>query len=567
MASGATGEEVEVVVARGRRGAHSPPTATRIEALSYERVTPLAISCLAGLVSLGICCYQFSLPNVLSGVLGYNLGYDDGVYLGVATRLVHGVLPYRDFVFVHPPGIAYLMSPVALIGRAIGTHDSLIIARCITAIVVALNAVCAGILVRPAGRVAVAASSFSLALWPLAVSVDRTLELEPYLVFFCLLGAIIVFDRGNLAPPRRLFIGGLVFGFAFVVKVWAILPIAAVLLCCVPKWRRAAIPLGLGLAAGVVVPCLPFLLVAPHPFVHDVVVAQLHRKVFYAGGGTPFGGRLLLLSGLGGLSVFMASAGLAEVLFVVFVLLVLLVFGVGFRHRSRLEWFALAAPVVIFVGMFDSPDLYDHYAYFPAAFLAPLLGICVGRALGGAVTAVKTRVTRSTPTLRTAGSISALAVALAGIAFFVAQDTSYAQTYLSEASNPSNGLASVIPAGACVISDFPGDLLVANRFSPAHSGCPAVIDPYGMYLTEDNGNQPHPAAPYPSAFIEEWFAWLQDANYVELRTPFSDFIPWSGFMINWFNENYRLVAHFRYVYPQGFIDTQKDEYVYRNVSD
>ena len=44
--------------------------------------------------------------------------YDDGVYLGAAIRFVSGVLPYRDFVFVQPPGIVVLMSPVALLGRA-----------------------------------------------------------------------------------------------------------------------------------------------------------------------------------------------------------------------------------------------------------------------------------------------------------------------------------------------------------------------------------------------------------------------------------------------------------------
>jgi alpha-1,2-mannosyltransferase len=528
-------------------------------------LTPMRIACLAGLVSLGIACYQLSLPNVLTGVLGYNLGYDDGVYLGVATRLVHGVLPYRDFVFVHPPGIAYLMSPVALIGRIIGTHGSLVIARCVTAVVVGMNAMLAGILVRSAGRVAVAVSSFSLALWPLTVSVDRTLELEPYLVFFCLLGAILVFERGDLAAPRRVFLGGLVFGFAFVVKVWGVLPIAAVLLCCVPRWRRGVLPLALGLALGILVPCLPFLLIAPHAFFHDVIVAQLSRNDVYSGPATPLNSRFFLMSGLGGLSAISISPDFAEVLFALLAIVTVFVFGIGIRHRTRMEWFALASSAIVLLGMFDSPDLYDHYAYFPVAFFVLLIGVCVSRLATRIVSLGTTLWSKLKPASRMAGALSFWAVLLSAVAFFVSQDASYAQAYLSEASNPGAQLASVIPAGACVISDYPVDLIVANRYTPAKAGCPAVVDPYGMWLADDNGTEPHPAGPYNLAFVEEWFQWLKEANYVELRIPFSDFLPWSQYSITWFQQNYRLVAHFHVVYAHGYIDTQKDEYVYKRI--
>ena len=87
-------------------------------------VTPTAIVVLAGIVSLALGCYYLSLPHVLSGVLGWNEGYDEGVYLGAATRLVNGALPYRDFVLVHPPGIVLLMFPVALVGGASLTPTS-----------------------------------------------------------------------------------------------------------------------------------------------------------------------------------------------------------------------------------------------------------------------------------------------------------------------------------------------------------------------------------------------------------------------------------------------------------
>ena len=71
----------------------------------FRRIPATAwIPLATGLLRVGNFCYQFSLPLVLFGIHGYTgNGYDDGVYLGAATRLVHGVLPYRDFDFVQPP--------------------------------------------------------------------------------------------------------------------------------------------------------------------------------------------------------------------------------------------------------------------------------------------------------------------------------------------------------------------------------------------------------------------------------------------------------------------------------
>ena len=44
--------------------------------------------------------YELSRPGELLGVTEY----DDGVLFGNALRLVSGVIPYRDFAMVQPPG-------------------------------------------------------------------------------------------------------------------------------------------------------------------------------------------------------------------------------------------------------------------------------------------------------------------------------------------------------------------------------------------------------------------------------------------------------------------------------
>src|ERR1700677_1184388 len=52
---------------------------------------------------------------------GIHLGFfhgqneiDDGLYYGEGVMLVHGILPYRSYVDVQPPGIALLMAPFGL---------------------------------------------------------------------------------------------------------------------------------------------------------------------------------------------------------------------------------------------------------------------------------------------------------------------------------------------------------------------------------------------------------------------------------------------------------------------
>ena len=547
----------------------SPPNIDgvgRLVAYVDRRATPLNLSIIAGLVCLGIGCVQLSLPHVLSGVLGWNEGYDDGVYLGAATRFVHGVLPYRDFVIVHPPGIVYLMAPVALFGRIFGTHASLEIARSLTVLCVAVNATLVGLVVRSVGRLAVAIAAFSLAVWPLTVGVDRTLELEPYLVFFCLLGAILIFSGEDLGSSRRVFLGGLAFGFAGAVKIWAILPIVALLIVCLPKWRHRGRPLVLGIALGALVPCLPFLIAAPHAFFHDVIVAQSQRQNFYGSSATPLGARLLMIAGLGGTpSAISNSSALAGAVYVVFGLMIAGVYGLAARHRTMVEWFVLVASIVVFFGMFESDDFEPHYAYFPAVFLALLLGICLSHSVHAALAMVRRRrALHGRPTL--ALPLLGAVVALSIIGLLVYEDTTFTRTYLSEASDPGAGLASAIPSGACVISDYPSDLLVANRLVPSQPGCPAVIDPLGTYLADDNGATPNPYPPKNIAFSEDWFSRLEAANYVVLRIPFSDFLPWTSYSISWFQENYRLVARFSYVYPHGYIDQLKNEYVYKNIS-
>src|SRR3984893_15101487 len=93
--------------------------------------------CTAGAAFLRL--YQLTRPGYLLGVTEY----DDGVQFGDAVRLVSGVIPYRDFVVVQPPGSTVLMAPVAALAKVTGTAWGLGIARLLT---VAADTACVALL-------------------------------------------------------------------------------------------------------------------------------------------------------------------------------------------------------------------------------------------------------------------------------------------------------------------------------------------------------------------------------------------------------------------------------------
>jgi hypothetical protein len=81
----------------------------------------------------------------------------------------------------------------------------------------------------------------------------RTVLLEPWLVLFCLLGALAVFD-GDRAGGRRLIWGGLAFGFAGAVKVVGH-PAGAGGARASPPGGRGGARFAAGVAAGFPLPC------------------------------------------------------------------------------------------------------------------------------------------------------------------------------------------------------------------------------------------------------------------------------------------------------------------------
>jgi Glycosyltransferase family 87 len=400
------------------------------------------------LLAVGIDALQLSRPGYLFGLTS-----DISDYLGASVRLVSGYLPYRDFVFLQPPGIVVILSPFAFIAHLVGTRGALAILRLSTLVVAGSNVLLVGRLVRHKGRLVTLAACAVMALYPAERYALNAGLLEPLTNLFCLAGASLVFDRDGLASRRRMLLGGALFGVACAVKGPAIVPVVVVAVVAATSSRQRVLPFTGGVAASLGALSLPFLALAPTALVHDVVATQLAR--------IPGASRASVITRLqemtfgGGRTGAYIAAGVIAVIIVAALL-------IAPRRPPPLEVFGLATLVTITAVQFATTQYYPQYP----AFLAPFLAIVLGTALGRFASWHGRRI--------------AWGVAVAGICVLL-----FGQIGSVEArSTPDvrNAVDSVVPAGACALADRPEFLVTADRFVSAMPGCTEMVDPFGTFL-------------------------------------------------------------------------------------
>jgi hypothetical protein len=496
-------------------------------------LTPVnAIILAATLLGLGLrVYYQYTRPGFLLGVNEY----DDGPYFGSAVRLVHGALPYRDFVLVQPPGIALLMSPAGALSYVTGTAWGMAAGRILTVLAGAASVLLGGLLVRRRGPVAAVVTCGILAVYPGSVAAAHTVLVEPWLAFFCLLGAVAVFDRDRLADGRRLIWGGVAFGFAGAVEAWAIVPVLVLLLLSLPAlqrtWRFAV-----GVAAGFLVPSLPFVAASPTGFYHSLITAQIGSRAHTYRVGLWF--RLKNMIGL--VSTVNWSHQFVVVAVVVLVVVVaggqLYSWRVGGRPAGPLDWFAMLSTVLV-VAMFLWPPQF-HYHF--TAFLVPFLALSLGLTLANVVTVYRKR-TRSARARRwlLPGVTALAAVVFAVLAGFGANSDSL--------QSPVIGLVPaavgrVIPPGACVLTDQVSVTIAADRFVSSEPGCPLMVDTLGTDLALSRGLKPGTGAGEVPAVKNAWLSAFRHSQYLLLTNIDYRRIPWSPALERYMRGNFVKVA-------------------------
>ena len=113
-------------------------------------------------------------------------------------------MPYRDFALLQPPGLVLVLTPYALLSFAVGSSGALMVLTACTPLLAAANVALVGRLVAPRGWRAALAACGLMAIYPATYEALLDGMLEPLMILFCLVGALLVFDRGDWSRRWRL---------------------------------------------------------------------------------------------------------------------------------------------------------------------------------------------------------------------------------------------------------------------------------------------------------------------------------------------------------------------------
>ena len=525
------------------------PAASGAGSSPARRLTPTALAItLTTALALFLRLWQLTKHGYLLGVTEY----DDGVYFGSALRLIHGAVPYKDFVTIQPPGVMLLMTPAALFAGPFGTAKALFIGRVLTACAGAAGVTLTGLLIRHRGALAVAVAGGFLAVYPDGVYAAHTVLIEPWLVLFCLAGALAVLDGDHLTGSRRrLAAGGVAFGFAGVCKAWAIFPVIVLLiLLLVPgpgglarSLRRSAIFLG-GVVTGFALPALPFAILAPHAFYDNVIVAQWARTDDV---------RVSLWFRLASMIGFSHGPDLPHMELAAVVVATaavaagcsLLATVISGLWPPPLEIFALVTGALIVFAFLWPPDYYYHYAAFLGPFMALSVVLPVARLARAAHPPRSAARTAQQLAPRTAPStayrLGLAATAVIVLVLAVLQGRTAPDPHLHGIASAVIADEKVIPLGSCVLADSVSYTIAADRFFSTVPGCSIMVDAIGTDYALSRGKNALNGAGNVPAVQRVWLSALSRAQYVWLSGLWERRLPWTYPIQSYFNAHFRLL--------------------------
>jgi hypothetical protein len=549
--TGGQGSELSGTTVKPGAEAPAGGAAARSRLAAAWRDPTVVVITAATVLALGLRIYELSRPGYLFGLTEY----DDGSYFGSAVHLVGGVLPYRDFIFVQPPGILLLMAPVALVAKVTGTAAGMAIGRVLTVLASAAGVVLVGLLVRHRGALAALIACGVLAVFPGAIAAAHTVLVEPWLVLACLLGAVAVFDRDRLtASGRRLAWGGAAFGFAGAIEGWALVPVLVVLAISLP-WVRRALTFAAGVAAAFLVAVLPFAVLAPGRFYQSLIVAQVgHRAAVLR---VPVWGRLKEMAGLshvnlpGRADLLVTHLHLrmhSTIVFTVVILVLLTVGGLAAeivvtrRPPPPLDGFALATSALIVLLFMLPTQFHPHFVGFLAPFLGLAIALPAARLLTPGWESRQDGAAR--PARPAGGTLAWVATGLAAallVVFTIFQVRAEGQLKAIIAPTGPGSIAAFarpIPPGACVATDEVSFLILANRFVTAVPGCSPMVDGTGTDLALSRGGTPGTGAGRNPAVAAAWRQEFAHAQYAWLSAYSRRRIAWSPALRAYFNSHF-----------------------------
>jgi hypothetical protein len=389
--------------------------------------------------------------------------YDDAVHFSGSLALVLGKLPYRDFLFLHPPAILLALSPFAGLAQVTSDSFGFAVARVAWMLLGAFNATAVARLLRPLGLLSALIGGLAYALYFPAVYAESTTMLEGLANTF-LLVALLLLARGR--STSRLVWAGILLGLVPAVKIWGVVLIAAVLVWVwISRGLRPFVTVLVAAAASCAAVLVPFFLAAPANMWQMVVAAQLGRPDMTSASTET---RLWQMLGLYGQP---PSSQLTNAL--VGAALVIAAVSLWRNRTFSLAWLAVGLFMPAAAMLVMTPSFYQHY---PAVIAVPFALI-----LGAAVSMAR----MPGHPLRWLGALAMLPLVLA---WGTAQDLHDSESYTGRDIQFTALRTPVTRAAGCVTSDDPAPLIELNVFSRnVERGCSVWIDLTGHSYVDDIG--------------------------------------------------------------------------------
>jgi hypothetical protein len=462
--------------------------------------------------------------------------FDEGIYLSAAGVFSEGWMPYRDFAFLHPPGILLLLQPLtALAHGPFGWDDALVVGRWVGVTLGTANIVLIALLAqRWRGWVAGVIAATLYATNGPAIGIDRHILLEPAVAAAVLCAALLWLPRSDGVSTRRAVGAGALVGLAATIKLTGGLAIVGILLAdrIRSRWRQRAAAIGAAVAVIALI-VVPFVVIAG---VGDVWRLVIETQMERPGGDVTGGSLMSLRERLRHLTLFgvLNVAAVPGVLRLVAVVAVVVAIGWAWVRGGRHGRFWAAVSLVTCLAVLVAPDYYDQYGASVAAQISIVLA-------AGAVASLE-YLRRYRDVIARVATVALVALLAAGIGVVL---RSQIVTLPSGAPDIGALFRAQLGPGDCVSSDAPYLVIAADRLpQPDATGAP-LVDPFGEMLAialDHRSTWPSTSAALLAQPAQQRLRTaLAGCSHVVLTVRPEDHVRFTADTARWFTERYALL--------------------------
>jgi hypothetical protein len=104
------------------------------------------------------------------------------------------------------------------------------------------------------------------------------------------------------------------------------------------------------------------------------------------------------------------------------------------------------------------------------------------------------------------------------------------------------GADSLIPPGACVLTNYASYTVAADRFFATDPECPAMVDSFGTLFAMTGGASGNASPSQLRPVADLWMSSLQHAQYFWITEDTTTQVPWNAQLLGYFHAHFRPIG-------------------------